>query len=273
MGFLRLLPNKILSNLKRGIEMRDYVLDKALKDHKETFDPDNLRDFTDFILSEFQKQGREDKSMRNCIDDINLQQILSDLFLAGMETTTTTLRWSFAFLSRCPDIQERVAEERKNILGDRMPGLSDRGSLPYFEAVIQETLRMASVAPLAIPHKTQQSIECSGHKIPAETQVWYNIWALHNDKKEWNEPSRFKPERFLDEQGRFKRTTDQSFMPFGAGRRVCIGEALARMELFVFLSNILYRYEILPDEEFADMEPEFAIVLKPNPFKIKLKKR
>ena len=270
---LRLLPNASLTDLKRGLEMRDYVLDKALKDHRETYDPDNLRDFTDFILSEFEKQSKEDRSTRDCIDDINLQQILSDLFLAGIETTTTTLTWCFAFLARYPDVQDRVAEERRKILGDRMPVLSDRGSLHYFEAVIQEVLRMASVAPLAVPHKALHSIECGGRKIPAGTQIWYNSWALHNDEREWNEPSCFTPERFLDEQGRLMRTTDQSFLPFGAGRRVCIGEALARMELFVFLSSILYRYEILPDVELPDLDGEFSIVLKPKRFKVKLKKR
>ena len=270
---LRLLPNASLTDLKRGLEMRDYVLDKALKDHRETYDPDNLRDFTDFILSEFEKQSKEDRSTRDCIDDINLQQILSDLFLAGIETTTTTLTWCFAFLARYPDVQDRVAEERRKILGDRMPVLSDRGSLHYFEAVIQEVLRMVSVAPLAVPHKALHSIEYGGRKIPAGTQIWYNSWALHNDEREWNEPSCFTPERFLDEQGRLMRTTDQSFLPFGAGRRVCIGEALARMELFVFLSSILYRYEILPDVELPDLDGEFSIVLKPKRFKVKLKKR
>ena len=270
-GILRMLPNASLSNLKRGLEMRDYVLDKALKDHKDTFDPENLRDFTDFILNELEEHRKEDNAMQDCVDDTNLEQMLSDLFLAGIETTTTVLTWCFAFLARCPDVQKHIAEERKKILGDRMPRLDDRGKLHYFEAVIQEALRMGSVAPLAAPHKTLHDVEYNGYKIPANTQVWYNIWALHHDEKEWNEPYCFKPERFLDEEGRLVRTTDQSFLPFGAGRRVCVGEALARMELFVFLSNILYRYDILTDGEEPDLDGEFSIILKPKKFKIKLK--
>ena len=267
---LRLLPNSALANLKQGIEMRDSVLAKVLKEHKETFDPENLRDFTDFILSELKKEELEDRKAQNLVDDVNLQQILSDLFLAGIETTTTVLTWCFAYLARYPDVQKRVAEERRRIIGDRIPRLSDRGSLNYFEAVIHEVLRMGSVAPLAAPHKTTYNTECNGHKIPAGTQVWYNVWSLHFNENEWKEPYCFKPERFLDREGILMRTTDQSFLPFGTGRRVCVGEALARMELFVFLSNILYKYDIVPDGDLPNLDGEFGVVLKPKPFKIKL---
>ena len=267
---LKYLPSSALADLKRGIKMRDNILARVVTEHKESFDPETLRDFTDFIINETKKQALEDKTMQNLVDDVNLQQILSDLFMAGVETTATMLTWTFAFLATYPDVQRRVAEERRKIIGDRMPRLSDRGSLPYFEAMILEALRMGSVAALAVPHKTLQNTECGGHKIPAGTQIWYNIWALHYDEKEWKEPLRFNPERFLDKEGKLVRTTDQSFLPFGAGRRVCIGEALARMELFVFLSNILWKYDILPHGDLPDLEGVMSLVLKPKPFKVKL---
>ena len=266
---LRFLPNTSLATLKRGIAMRDEVLTKILNQHKESFDPNNLRDFTDFIISETRKQELEEKTAQGLIDDVNLQQILCDLFLAGMETTTTMLTWCFAYLARYPDVQKRAAEERIKTIGDRKPRLSDRGNLNYFEAVIQEVLRMGSVFPFTL-HKTLQDAECNGQKIPAGTQVSYNIWSLHFNEKEWKEPYCFRPERFLDDDGKLMRTTDQSFLPFGAGRRVCIGEALARMELFVFLSNVLWKYDIVPDGELPDLNGEFGISLKPKPFKVKL---
>jgi len=268
---LRILPNASLDNLKLGLEMRDSFLNKLFEEHKKTFDPNNLRDFTDFVLSEVKQLEMESKTFQGLVDDENLQQILSDLFMAGVETTTTVLTWCFAYLARYPDVQKRVAEERKIIIGDRMPRLSDRGSLNYFEAVVQETLRMGSVTPLSAPHKTVNDTECNGHKIPADTQVWYNVWSIHHDENEWNEPYCFKPERFLDNEGKLMRTTNQSFLPFGAGRRVCIGEALARMELFVFLSNILWKYDIVPDGDLPDLEGDCGLFLTPKPFKIKLK--
>ena len=150
---LRLFPNSSVADLKRGINMRDNVLAKVVREHKETFDPENLRDFTDFIINETKKQEAEDNTAQHLVNDVNLQQILSDLFMAGVETTTTMLTWTFAFLAIYPDVQRRVAEERKKVIGDRMPRLSDRGSLPYFEAMVQEALRMGSVAALGAPHK------------------------------------------------------------------------------------------------------------------------
>jgi len=267
--FLRFLPNASIANLKRGIEMRDEVLTKILNEHKETFDPENLRDFTDFVISEMKKQELEDKTAQGLVDDVNLQQILCDLFLAGMETTTTMLTWCFAYFAHYPDVQKRVAEERIQTIDDRKPRLSDRGKLSYFEAVIQEVLRMGSVIPFNL-HKAIQDTECNGHKIPAGTQVSYNLWSLHFNEQEWKEPYCFRPERFLDDEGKLTRTTDQSFLPFGAGRRVCIGEALARMELFVFLSSILWKYDIVPDGDLPDLDGEFGISLKPKPFKVKL---
>lgn len=270
---LRLLPNTTLDSLKRGLKMRDFILDRALMEHRKTYDPNNLRDFTDFVLSEFEKHEQDSETSKGKVDDENLQQILSDLFMAGIETTATTLTWCFAYLAACPEVQQRVAEERQKMIGDRMPKLSDRGNLHYFEAVIQEVLRIGTVAPLAVPHKTLYSTECGGHRIPAGTQVWYNIWGINNDAKEWDDPYSFKPERFIDEDGNLLRAADQSFLSFGAGRRVCVGEALARMELFVFLSNILYRYDILPDGTPPDLEGVFSVVLKPKPYKIKLRRR
>ena len=109
---LRLLPNSSLANLKRGIQMRDSVLAKVLKERRETFDPENLRDFTDLILSELKKQELEDRTAQNLVDDVNLQQILSDLFIAGIETTTTVLTCAFGYLARHPDVQKCIAEER-----------------------------------------------------------------------------------------------------------------------------------------------------------------
>lgn len=269
-ALLRLLPNKALTNLKRGIELRDKILDKVLTEHRDTFDPSNLRDFTDFVLSESMKEG--DENERRIVKHVNLRLMLSDLFLAGIETTTTALRWSLAYLTAYPEVQQRVAEERRRVIGDRRPRLSDRGTLHYFEAVIQEVLRMSSVAPLSVPHKTIRNTACGGHRIPAGTQVWYNVWGINHDEKEWDEPHRFEPERFLDRDGKLLRSNDQSFLPFGAGRRVCIGEALARMEIFVLLSSILERYEVVPDGSPPDLEGDFSVVLQPKPYKIKLKR-
>ena len=118
------------------------------------------------------------------------------------------LAWSIAYLLRFLEIQSRIAEEGKKLLGYLMPRLNDRGSLHYSEAVIQEALHMVTVAALALPHKILHTTECNDYKIPAGTKVWYNIWPMHHDESKWREPYSLKSERFLDSEGKLMRTTD-----------------------------------------------------------------
>ena len=269
-SWLRYFPNKPLSDLKRGVLKRDHFLDAKLQEHRETFDVNNPRDFTDLVLYMQDLERTEGSSTAN-VNDVNLEQIMSDLFLAGVETTTTTLRWSLLYLAAWPEIQMRIAEERKEKLGTRRPCLKDRGNLPYFEAVVHEIMRMSSVAPLGVPHKTMSDTICKGQEIPAGTQIWFNIWAMHNDENQWKEPDTFRPERFLDETGNLIIGAKKSYLPFGAGRRVCLGEALAKMELFMFLSSILYRYVVIKGEgESSDLEGIVGVINMPKPFKVKL---
>lgn len=114
-----------------------------------------------------------------------------------------------------------------------------------------------------------------GKSIPKGTQVFINLWAFHYDEREWEEPTAFRPERFLDKDGKFVHGMNISFLPFGAGRRVCVGEAMAKLELFLFISHILYRYELKPASEDAmpELEGILGVVLGPKPYRIKFVKR
>ena len=148
MPWLRFFPNKGLSMLKKGIQLRDEILDKKFKEHRETFDPNNIRDFTDALLYEFSKEANEDNKVHRYLNDTNFEQIVSDMFFSGSETTSTTILWCLAYLVIWPEVQEKIAKEIKERLGDRPPCLKDRGNLPYLEATIQETLRLSSIVPL-----------------------------------------------------------------------------------------------------------------------------
>lgn len=273
--WLRFFPNKGLSMLKEGLRMREVILHKKLKEHKDTFNPNNIRDFTDSLLNEFSKEASEDNKIRKYLTDVNFEQIVSDMFLSGAETTSTTILWCMALLVRYPEVQKKVEKERKERIGNRIPNSKDRGNLPYLEAMIQETLRISSITPLGAPHKAMCDTSVNGHNVPAGTQVLINHWAFHHDEREWDQPEVFKPERFLDVNGNFIHGLKKSYLPFGAGRRVCIGEALGKLELFLFLSNILYRYEILPapGEEMPDLEGVLGAVLSVRPYNIQMKRR
>lgn len=271
--WLRFFPNKGLSKLKQGVAIRDAILSEKLRQHRDTLDPENLRDFTDALLHELSAETKTNNKGQQPLTDVNIEMILADLFVAGVETTTTTLHWSIAYLVTWPEVQKKIAVERKTVLGDRKPDLKDRGSLPYFEATLQEILRLSSLVPLGVPHKTTKSTRFGGKSIPKGTQVWFNQWAMHHDEREWKEPESFRPERWLGEDGSLASGKNRSFLPFGAGRRVCIGEALAKVELFLFLSNILDRYEItMAPEGLPNLEGNLSSTYSPKPFNVVLKR-
>ena len=272
--WLRFLPNEQFSCFKKGVAMRDEFLHKKLREHRDTFDENNIRDFTDSLLKEFAKEESQDIKIRKYMDETNLEQIISDLFLAGSETTTNSLHWALLYFATWPNVQAKIAEERQERIGNRQPRLRDRGNLPYFEATIQEIFRLSSIV-LLVPHKTIQETKIDGQAIPKGTQIFVNLWALHYDEREWDEPTAFKPERFLDADGNFVHGMKKGLLPFGAGRRGCLGESLAKMEIFMFLSSILYRYEIhqVEGEKPPDLEGIVSIFNSPKPYKIQLKKR
>eukprot|EP00794_Sanderia_malayensis_P012085 gene12085-13329_t len=276
MPWLKFFPNKGLSQLKRAVKLRDEIMYKKIKEHKETFDASNHRDLTDALWNEFLNEGHVGPANNNIrLTEKNFEMILTDLFVAGSETTTTTLQWSVLYLSKWPEVQKKIAEERENVIGERQPRLVDRGKLHYFEATMHEIMRFSSLVPLGVPHKTICDTEIHGHHIPKGTQIWFNTWAYHNDERYWKDPKSFKPERWLNEDGEFVPGIRKSYLPFGAGRRVCLGEAMAKIELFLFLSNILQRYEIqqVPGECPPSLEGTLSVAYSPKPFNVVLKQR
>ncbi|XP_038061776.1 cytochrome P450 2U1-like isoform X1 [Patiria miniata] len=219
------------------------IFRKELKIHREQFDPENVRDFFDSLLLT-QKQAIEaGEEEADQITDTHICQTVLDIFGAGTETTTLTLHWAVGLLAENPDIQEKVAKEIDDVLGrDTLPSLDDRGSLPYTEATILEVHRYGSVAPLGVPHSVMTDTTLAGYDIPKGTMVMINHLALHNDPTQWSEPEKFKPEHFLDDNGQLLKKLPESFLPFSAGRRVCLGEDFAKKEIFLLFTWLFGRY-------------------------------
>ncbi|MED6251351.1 hypothetical protein ATANTOWER_029108 [Ataeniobius toweri] len=169
-------------------------------------------------------------------------------------------------------VQRRIQHELDTKIGaDRSPRLSDRGSLPYLEATIREVLRIRPVAPLLIPHVALSDTSIGHFRVKKGTRVIINLWSLHHDEKEWNSPELFDPDRFLDSEGTGLTIPSSSYLPFGTGIRVCLGEALAKMELFLFLSWILQHFtlSVPPDHSLPSLEGKFGVVLQPTKYKVK----
>uniref|UniRef100_A0A2K6EHH2 Steroid 17-alpha-hydroxylase/17,20 lyase n=1 Tax=Propithecus coquereli TaxID=379532 RepID=A0A2K6EHH2_PROCO len=173
-------------------------------------------------------------------------------------------------------LKKKIHEEiDQNIGFSRTPTISDRSHLILLEATIREVLRIRPVAPLLIPHKANNDSSIGEFAIDKGTEVVINLWALHHNEKEWHQPDQFMPERFLDSTGTQLISPSLSYLPFGAGPRSCVGEVLARQELFLFMSWLLQRFELeVPDDgQLPSLEGNPKMVFLIDPFKVKIKVR
>ncbi|XP_078580388.1 cytochrome P450 2U1-like [Branchiostoma floridae x Branchiostoma japonicum] len=211
---------------------------EQIEKHRQTFDPNDIRDFIDAFLLE-QQRAPEEKARENFTDK-ELQEVLIDLFLAGTETTATTTRWALLYMMLNPDIQEKVHQEIDSVLGQSSPSYAQRNLLPYTTATLAEVQRIKAIVPLSIPHAASRDTTLNGYNIPQEATIFVNLWSVHMDPQLFPEPNTFQPERFLDQDGNFVK--HEAVIPFGIGHRVCLGEQLAKMELFMLFVSLMQRF-------------------------------
>uniref|UniRef100_A0A3B5LR47 Uncharacterized protein n=1 Tax=Xiphophorus couchianus TaxID=32473 RepID=A0A3B5LR47_9TELE len=164
--------------------------------------------------------------------------------------------------------KEKVQAEIDRVIGQsRQPSMEDRANLPYTDAVIHEILRMGNITPLALPHSTNKEVQLGGYTIPKEVLIIPNIASVLFDRKEWETPFTFNPSHFLNEKGKFAKKT--SFIPFSAGKRLCLGENLARMELFLFFTSFMQHFTFsMPAGVKVVMDYRAGVTLAPKPYKI-----
>ncbi|XP_004438004.1 PREDICTED: cytochrome P450 2D14-like [Ceratotherium simum simum] len=215
------------------------LLDELIAEHRMTRDPAQPpRDLTDTFMDKVEKAKGNPESSFN---DENLRLVVADLFSAGMVTTSITLAWALLLMILHPDVQRRVQQEIDEVIGQaRRPEMGDQAHMPFTMAVVHEVQRFGDIIPLGVSHLTSHDVEVQGFLIPKGTTLITNLSSVLKDETVWKKPFRFHPEHFLDAQGRFVK--QEAFMPFSAGRRSCLGEPLARMELFLFFTCLLQRF-------------------------------
>uniref|UniRef100_A0A3B3TKQ5 Cytochrome P450, family 2, subfamily N, polypeptide 13 n=1 Tax=Poecilia latipinna TaxID=48699 RepID=A0A3B3TKQ5_9TELE len=256
--------NKIFSNYNA---VKDMLLEEIQK-HKKDLDPSNPRDYIDTFLIE----------MENHKDSLgftegNLAFCSFDLLVAGTETTATTLLWALLYLTKYPEVQEKVQAEIDRVIGQsRQPSMADRQNLPYTDAVIHEIQRMGNIVPLNGFRVAVKDTTLGGYFIPKGTPLMPMLTSVLFDKSEWETPDTFNPGHFLDANGKFVKR--EAFLPFSAGKRVCLGEGLAKMELFLFFVGLLQKFTFsVPDGVELSTEGITGTTRVPHPYKVSAKVR
>ncbi|TDH08368.1 hypothetical protein EPR50_G00096590 [Perca flavescens] len=267
-GVMKHLPgpqNKIFSN---NYAILDFI-NLEIKSHKKDLDHSDPRDYIDAFLFEMENHKETDLGFT----EINLAMCTLDLFLAGSDTTFTTLLWALVFLIKNLDIQNKVQAEIDRVIGQtRLPRMADRPNLPYTDAVIHEIQRMGNIAPLNGLRIAAKDTTLGGYIIPKGTSLMPILTSVLFDKTEWETPDTFNPGHFLDAEGKFVKR--DAFLPFSAGKRMCLGEGLAKMELFLFLVGLLQKFSFcVPDGIELSTEGVTGITRVPHPFNVYAKAR
>uniref|UniRef100_A0A8C5WIT1 Cytochrome P450 n=1 Tax=Leptobrachium leishanense TaxID=445787 RepID=A0A8C5WIT1_9ANUR len=249
-GLLDSLPGPH-HQMRRNFEDITVISRESIKYHKKTLDPNCPRDYIDCFLIRIQQV------IEHISPDIeSLIMSIHNLMFGGTETVSTTLRYGTLVLMKYPEIADRMREEIDEVVGrDRSPCMEDRNKMPYTDATIHEIMRFCDVIPLSLPRCTSRETFYKGYKLPKGTYITPFLTSVHRDPTRYEEPFKFNPQNFLDASGSFKK--EDALMPFAAGKRICLGETLARMELFIFFTSLLQNFTFKPliAKEDIKLEP------------------
>ncbi|XP_075772875.1 cytochrome P450 2H2-like [Pelodiscus sinensis] len=230
-------------------ELRRFVGERV-KVHKASLDPSSPRDFIDAFLI---KIDEEQKNGDSIFTEKSMLESTVELFFAGTVSVSHTLCFGLLVLLKYPEIEAKVHEEIDRVIGrSRSPGMADRSQMPYTDAVVHEIQRFLALAPIGFPHAVARDVHLKEYVIPKGTTIFPVLKSVLYDSREFPNPEQFNPGHFLDENGAFKKS--DFFMPFSAGKRICLGEGLARMELFLILTAILQNFTLKPVVEPKDID-------------------
>ncbi|KAF3701332.1 Cytochrome P450 1B1 [Channa argus] len=273
MPWLQSFPNPVYSVFKNfkilNKEFFGFIQNKV-EEHRETFDPDVTRDMSDAFIGVFDKVDSD-----NGLTKDYTEATVSDLIGAGLDTIATGLHWIVLLLAKHSEIQTKLHEIIDKVVGpDRLPSIQDRSRLAYLDAFIYETMRFTSFVPVTIPHSTTSDVTVDGLHIPKDTVVFINQWSVNHDPLKWKDPHIFDPSRFLDENGLLDKDLTNNVMIFSAGKRRCIGEQIAKVEMFLFFAILLHqcRFEKHPNEDMS-LNCSYGLTLKPLDYRITAKPR
>ncbi|XP_074566182.1 desmethyl-deoxy-podophyllotoxin synthase-like [Curcuma longa] len=251
--------NGVRRKLKRLLAQIDLIIGSILDEHREAWELSGEKEEKDMIDVMLRIQHEE--SLPFPLTNEYIIAIAMDLFVAGSDTSSTTLQWIMSELIRNPSVMKRVQQEvREAFGGDGKPAEENVGKLSYLKLVIKETLRLHPPAPFLV-RVCLEPTELLGHQIPANTRVLVNAWAIARDPAVWGDDAEeFRPERFEGSAVDYKGTHFE-LLPFGSGRRMCAGMGFGVATVEFPLACLLYYFDWkLPENEIElDMREQFKL--------------
>ena len=251
-------------------QMKNTILNWTEKDKRNVNVSDQgFVDIVQAFLTEIERKKSQGVA-NTTFDDVNMQSTMLNLFIAGSETVANTIVFAVLYMVNYPDMQGKLYQEIKDVVGmDRSPDVSDKSKLKFLSAFIMETQRFGGVIPLGLDRLATSDIQLGGYTITKGTTVMVNLDSALRDVSAWGDPDVFRPDRFLDDKGSV--VVKKDFLPFGIGKRNCLGEGLATMELFIFISALVQKFKFLPENEaeLPTMEPDVGFSRVAKPFKIR----
>ncbi|ERN17838.1 hypothetical protein AMTRI_Chr10g226750 [Amborella trichopoda] len=237
LGFISILSGS-RARMKKVHKKLDSFFDKVIEEHEMNGKGHEQGDLVDVLLR-LQEEG--DVNVQLTRD--NIKAIIFDMFMAGIETSSSTVGWAMAELMKNPQVMEKVQKEIRHALrGKERVGEGDLIHLEYLKLVLKETLRLHPPVPLLLPRESMETCTLEGYVIPAKTRVFVNAWAIGRHRDYYEIPEKFEPERFSDGLVEYKEQRFD-FIPFGGGRRGCPGALFGMVTSELVLAQLLYYFD------------------------------
>ncbi|KAK2660429.1 hypothetical protein Ddye_006962 [Dipteronia dyeriana] len=261
-------------SMRKTAKELDIVVQGCLEDHKKKRASGEVKDDEDFmdVMMTILRDDRQLFPGRDA-DTVNKATCLA-MILAATDTTTVTLTWALTLLLNHRSILRKAQNELDTQVGlERQVNESDIKNLVYLQAILKETMRLYPAAPLSLPHESTEDCTVSGYHIPAQTQLFVNLWKIQRDPAVWSDPCEFQPERFLTTHKDFDvRGQHFEYLPFGSGRRMCPGMSFALQVLQLTLASLIHGFDLeTQSNEAVDTSEGIGLTLvKASPLEVLL---
>ena len=249
----RWVPTPANLRTRRAIRRLDEVVYRMIAARRQSDE-----DRGDLLSILLQAQDADDGSR---MTNRQVRDEVMTLFMAGHETTAVALSWAWYLVAHHPEVDAKLAEELRAVVGDRTPAVADVPHLTYTAMVINESMRLYPAA-YAMGRQAVKATEVAGHPVAPGVIVILPTWVVHRDPRWWEEPEAFRPERWADDLAR--RLPRFAYFPFGGGPRQCIGNGFATMEAILLLATIARRFRLtmVPGQRVT---PTPYVTLRPEP--------